>query len=73
MPNHFSTGTVFIRQNLTLCTSDSDVNIRKLLTYKDDPRIKRITTFIMVIDHNIAIQMNQKELTKTFMLISNCK
>ena len=27
----------------------------------------------MTVDHDIGIQMKQKELTKAFMMISNCK
>ena len=37
--------------------------IRQFLTYKDDPRTERNKIFVI---SNIGIQMNQKELTKTF-------
>ena len=54
--NHFSAGTVLRRQDLTF------YNRRQ--TSKVDPLTERIT-------HNTGIQMKQKELTKTFMMISN--
>ena len=57
----------FHRDN-RLYTSESDVCRRQILMYKDDPRTERIKIFLM---HNIRIQMNRKELTKTFMMISN--
>ena len=46
---------------------------RQILTYKDDPCTKRIQIFLMtvIMTHNIDIQMNRKELTKTFIMISN--
>ena len=42
--------------------SESDVQRRQILTSKDGPRMK---------EKNIDIQKKQKELTKTFMMISN--
>ena len=58
--NHFSAGTVLRRQDLTF------YNRRQILTSKVDPLTEIIT-------HNIGIQMKQKELTKTFRIISNWK
>ena len=55
-------------------TSESDVCRRQILTPKVDPRYVRIKISIMVVyTHNIGIQMKRKELTKTFMMISNSK
>ena len=46
-----------------------DVRIRRMiLTFEDDPRTERIITIIMV--RNIGIEIKQKELTKTFIMIS---
>ena len=53
-----------------LQTSESDVCRRQILTSKDGPRAERIKN-IIVVDHNIGIQMKRKELT--FMMISNKK
>ena len=50
--------------------SESDVRRRRILTYKDGPRTER--NIIYTDRRYISIQMNRKELTKTFMLISNC-
>ena len=48
---------------------------RQILTYKDGPILEKNKIFIMAVDHNIGMgggfQMKQKELTKTFMMISN--
>ena len=53
--------------------SEYDVCRSQTLTYQDDPCIERIKIFIMVVAHNIGIniQMNHRELAKTFMMISN--
>ena len=55
-------------------TSESDVCRRQILTYKDDPRTERIKIFIMAVDTwpYTGIQMNRKEVTKKFMMLSNC-
>ena len=44
-----------------------------MLTYKDGPRTERIKIFLTVVDHNTGIKINRKELTETFMTISNWK
>ena len=54
-----------------LHTSESDICRRQILRYKNDPRTERIIIFLMAIYHNIGIQMKQKKLTKTFMMILN--
>ena len=51
-----------------LYKSESEVCRRQILTYKDDPCTERIKILILI--HNIGIQMEQKELTKSFMMIS---
>ena len=40
------------------------------MTSKVDPRTVRVNIFIIAYTHKMGIQMNQKELTKTFMTIS---
>ena len=66
--NPFSAGTVFRGQNLTT----SDVRFRRL---KTAPTLKERKKYNGCRNgrrpHNIGIQMKQKELTKTFMMISN--
>ena len=42
-------------------------------TYKDSPRTERVKIFMIAVDPSIGIQMKRKELTKTFMIISNRK
>ena len=55
-----------------LKSSESDVCRRQILTTKVDPPTVRVKIFLMPVDpYNIGIQMNQKELTKTYMMISN--
>ena len=44
-----------------------DVCRRQILTFKVDPRSVRVKVF-----HNIGIEMNQKELTKTIELLTLC-
>ena len=56
--NRFDAGTVFRRQ---------------ILTSEDDPRTKRIIQNNKGPTHNIGIQMKRKELTKTFVMVSNWK
>ena len=62
--NPFSAGTVFIRYK-------SDVCRRQILSSKDGPRAERTNIFLMVLDpmHIVGIQINRRELTKTFMMI----
>ena len=48
--------------------SGETVFIHQILTYKDGPHTERIEIFLIAID-NIDIQMKQKELTKTVMMI----
>ena len=56
--NPYSAGIDFRRQNL----KSTDV----------DPRTEKVHTFIMTVDlQHIGIQKNCKELTNTFMMISN--
>ena len=43
---------------------------RQNLTTKVDPRTARVEILLMAVDPYIDIQMNRKELTKTFMMIS---
>ena len=43
-----------------------------MLTTKADPRNVIVKIFLMTVDPNIGIQMNQKERTKTFLMIYNC-
>ena len=43
----------------------------QIQTTKVNPHTVRVQIFIMAVTHNIGIQMNQKDLTKTFMMISN--
>ena len=44
------------------------------MTTKVDARTVRAKIFLMAVDpYNIGIQMNQNELKKTFMMISNLK
>ena len=64
--------------NLTERGSTLDVKIyicrRLILTSQVDLRTVRVKIFIIAVDKfNICIQMRRKELTKTFMMISNCK
>ena len=61
---------VFIPQKLT---SEDVVCRPQILTYKDGYRTERVKIFMIVVDpmHNIGIQMNRKEMTRTFMMISN--
>ena len=55
-----------------LYTSESDVCWRQILMYKNGPRTERTTIFIMAVDSwHICIQMNRKEVTKIFMMLSN--
>ena len=54
--NPLSTGSVFRRQ---------------IVTFKDRPRTESITIFMVDLTHNIGIQMNQKGLTKSYMVTSN--
>ena len=56
-----------------LYTSEFDVCRRQILTYKDGPRTERIKYLLWPYTYNIGIQMNRKEITKTFMMISNWK
>ena len=56
--NLHSAGIDFSRQSL---------DVRFL---QPDPRAVRIKIFVMVVDLNIDIQMNQEELTKIFMVVS---
>ena len=51
--------------------SESEVCRCQIITSEVEPRTVRVKIFIMTVAHNIGIQMNQKELTKTFMMISN--
>ena len=46
---------------------------RQILTTKVDPHTVRVKIFPTAVTHDIGIQMNQKELIKTFMMISNWK
>ena len=39
----------------------------------EGPRTEKIKLFILAKDHNIGIQINQKELAETFMVFSNWK
>ena len=39
----------------------------------DGPRTEIIKMFLMVVAHNIGIQIRQKELIKTFMMLPNWK
>ena len=71
-------GIVFRRQNLTsvdvrFWRLQTKVYRRQILTSEDDLCFERIKIFIKVVDHNISIQMKRKELTRTFMMISNEK
>ena len=55
-------------------TSESDVCRCQILTYKDGPRTERLKIFLTAVHpyySNIGIQVKQKELTKTFVMISN--
>ena len=66
--NSFSAGIVFIRQNLT----SVDVRfcrIKKIPALQKSKYIK----WPYSLTHNIGIQMKRKELSKTFMLISNLR
>ena len=54
-----------------LYTSEFDVCRRK--TYKEGSRAEIIKILLMPVVHNIGILMKRKELTKTFMIISNRK
>ena len=45
--------------------SESDVCRRQIPTHREGPRTERIKIVIMAVDHNIGIQMNWKELSKT--------
>ena len=58
-----------------LYTLESDVCRRQILTYKDGAHTEGIKICTMAVDllYNIGIQMKRKELTKTFMMISNGK
>ena len=57
-----------LQRGYRLEMSESDVCRRQILTSKDDPRTVRVKKFLMA--NNISIQINRKELTKTFMTIS---
>ena len=59
-----------IEVTYVLSLTCSKVYSRQILTSKVDPRTVRFKIFLMAAD-NIDIQMNRKELTKTFMMISN--
>ena len=61
--NPYSAGIDFRRQNLTFI----DVIFLRLRN------TIRVTQFMMAETHNIDIKMNQRELTKTFMMILNRK
>ena len=61
--NSYNAGIDFSRQNL--------VRRRQILTTKVDPCTVRINIFLMAVDPYYRYQMNQKELTKTFIMISN--
>ena len=52
--------TITVRGRTLVCR-------RQTLTSKDDHRTVRVDIFLMAVD--IGIQMNRKELTKTFMMI----
>ena len=58
---------IFFRVRGSNRVLESDVSRRQILTSKVYARTVRINIFPMV----IGIQMNQRELTKTFMMISN--
>ena len=51
--------------------SDSADCRRHIMTSTVDPRTVRVKIFIIAETHNIGIQMKQKELTKTFLMIFN--
>ena len=59
--NPSSAGTVFV--------------YGRYMMYKNGPSTERIKIVLMAIlyTHNISIQINQKELTKTFIMISKRK
>ena len=54
-----------------LQSSESDICRCHILMTKVNPHTLRVKIFIMAVDNSIGIQMNRKELTKTFMMISN--
>ena len=64
---------VFHSLNLSVrgATLESDVYRPQILTSKVDPRTEKNEKYIMALDHKIVIQMKRKELTETFMVISN--
>ena len=41
--------------------------------YKDGSRAESIKIFVMAVDPELGIRMKRKELTETFMMISNLK
>ena len=41
------------------------------MTSKVNHRTVRVIIFLMPVDHNKGIEMKQKELSKTFMMLSN--
>ena len=51
--------------------SESDVCRRQILTTNVYPRAVRVNIFLMVQTHYICIQLHQKELSKSLMMISN--
>ena len=65
--NPYSAGIDFSHQILT--TKVVGVVEHHILTTKVYPRTKRVKIFLLVID--IGIQNYQKELIRTFMMISN--
>ena len=54
-----------------MTTSESQVHRRQILRYKVDYRTEIVKNIIMVVDPDIGIQMERKELTKTYTVISN--
>ena len=62
MFNPFGVGSDFRCNNLKYVDN---------LTSKVDPRTGGVKYLYWLLTHNIGIQMNRKELTKTFMMTSN--